>query len=180
MSEALPPAVLNDQAQKAYREGQFSLAADLFEQAAHALDAQGQALDAAEMWNNVSVASLQAGDAARALRSAEGSDAVFAAQQDSRRQGLALGNQAAALEALGQTDEALARYQRSSDALKQAGQPELRAVVLKSLSALQMRTGKRMEAMASMQIALENQKHLSLRERLLKSLLKVPFRMLKS
>jgi len=51
---------------------------------------------------------------------------------------------------------------------------------LKSISALQIRTGHQLEALASMDAALSNQKKLSMQERFLKKLLDVPMRMLKN
>jgi hypothetical protein len=97
-----------------------------------------------------------------------------------RRQALAIGNQAAALEGLKRLDEALERYRLSASLLKQVGDEENRSVVLKSISSLQIRTGHQLEALATMDAALSNQKKLSLQERFLKKLLNVPMRMLKS
>ncbi len=167
-------------AQEAYQVGRFPEAAGLFEQAARQYSQGGDALNAAEMANNRSVALLQAGDAQGALAAAEGTDAVFAQAGDVRRQALAAGNQAAALEKLNRLDEALQRYRQSADLLQQVGDTENRAAVLKSISALQIRTGHQLEALASMDAALTNQKKLGLQERFLKKLLDVPMRMLKS
>ena len=167
------------QAQQAYKSGKFDEAAVLFQQAAKAYADAGDTLKAAEMSNNRSVALLQCGNGQAALEAAEGTDQVFARSADIHRQALALGNQAAALEALNRLDESLARYRQSSELLKQAGDQENRAAVLKSISALQIRTGHQLEALASMDAALENQKKLSLQERLLKKLLDVPMRMMR-
>jgi hypothetical protein len=98
---------------------------------------------------------------------------------DFRRQSLALGNQAAALEALNQTDEALQKYNQCADLLKQTGEPDYRAHVLKSISALQMKTGHQLEALASMNAALDNKKQLSLQERFIKKLIRIPFDMMR-
>ena len=91
---------------------------------------------------------------------------------------MALGNQAAALEALGKLDDALKTYQRSSDLLKKVGDKENRATVLASISQLQIRSGKHLEAVAAMQASLDNRSKLSLKEKLLNKLLKVPFQFL--
>lgn len=178
MAEALRPEDLAAEAAAAYRSTRFADAALLYSQAARSYSASGLALECAEAQNNASVAYLQAGDAAAAMQSAEGTDQVFANTKDTRRQGMALGNQAAALEGLNRLDEALDRYTQSADLLKQSGESELRATVLKSISALQIRTGKQLQALASMDAALENQKHLSLRESMLKKLLDFAFQML--
>jgi hypothetical protein len=44
---------------------------------------------------------------------------------------------------------------------------------------LQIRTGKQLQALASMDAALDNQKHLTLRERLLQKLLRLPMDMIR-
>jgi tetratricopeptide (TPR) repeat protein len=95
-----------------------------------------------------------------------------------RRQGLALGNLAAALEANGRLEEAVELYQQSADVLKQAGEDQLRANVMQSLSAVQLRTGRQLEALASMSAGLEDIKHPNPKQSILKRLLRIPFRML--
>lgn len=167
------------QAEKAYHSGKFADAAGLFHQAALRCTDEGDALTTAELENNRSVALLQSGNAQAALEAAQGTDAVFATAGDLRRQGLAIGNQAAALEALGKLNEALEQYKSSAVILQQAGDTESRAVVLKSISSLQVRTGHQLEALASMNSALENQQHLTVKERFLKKLLKIPFQMMR-
>jgi tetratricopeptide (TPR) repeat protein len=175
MPETLTAKELIAEGQGAYKEKRYSEAASSFEQAARALQASGDSPGAAEAANNSSVAYLQAGSAADALRLAEGTPAVFAAAGDIRRQGMALANQAAALESLHRLPEALETYQLASELLKQAGEKELRALVLENISTLQLRTGNQLQALASMDTALEHKGKLSIRERLLKKLLRVPF-----
>jgi tetratricopeptide (TPR) repeat protein len=178
MPDTLTPIDLSKEGQAAYATRRFSEAARAYEQAARAYQAGGDAFNAAEAFNNASVAALQANDAPNAYRLAEGTDQVFSLSSDLRRQGMALANQAAALEALQRLPKALERYQRSSDLLKQCGENDLRALVLQSMSTLQLRTGNQLQALASMDSALDNKKKLSLKERLLKRLLRVPFNML--
>jgi tetratricopeptide (TPR) repeat protein len=173
------PSVLAARAEKAYRSGKYSEAAGLFRQAAEGFTVGRNGLKAAEMNNNRSVSLLQAGDAQGALEAAQGTESVFAGAGDTYRQALALGNQAAALDALNQPDAALERYWQCSDLLKSIGEKEYRASVLKSISALQIRAGKQFEALATMDAALDNQKRLSVQERFLKKLLDIPMRMLR-
>lgn len=171
---------LAEEARAAFQAGRYAEAASLFERA-HALSVQaGDALAAAEMANNLSVARLQAGDAAGALAVVQGTDQVFEQTGDTVKQAMALGNQAAAQEALGQLETALSLYQQSADLLKpHKDQAETRAFVLKSISSLQVRTGRQLEALASMNAALDQQKKLSLREKLLQKLLGIPFKQIK-
>jgi hypothetical protein len=129
------------------------------------------------MDNNRSVALLQAGDAAGALQAAEGTDAIFAQSGNTVNQALALGNQAAALEALGNGKEALARYRQCSELLKPTGENEQRSYVLSRISALELRRGHAIEAMAAMEVALDHRKKLSFRERFLQKILSIPSNM---
>ncbi len=167
------------QARSAYESGDFLTAARLYEEAAGIFSAGQDQAAAAEMRNNRSVALLQGGDAAGALKAAEGTEAVFLQASDTVRAAMAYGNQAAALEALGKNKPALELYQQSSDLLKGTGNDELRVYVLQNISALQLKTGSQLQSMASMQAALDLKQSLTVKERLLNRLLKVPFRMLR-
>jgi tetratricopeptide (TPR) repeat protein len=128
------------------------------------------------MRNNSSVAYLQAGEAQAALKSVEGTPAIFAAGGDQRRQGISLGNLGAALEAVGRLDEAAEAYLQSAELLQASGENDLRVYVMKSLSALQLRTGRHIEALASMQSGLEGIEHPKPQERLLKRLFGAPLK----
>ena len=179
MTDALSPGRLSKEGSSAYQRGDYLAAARAFEAASQSYAASGDALQSAELANNCSVAYLQAGEAAAALSTVEGTPAIFAAAGDIRRQALALGNLAAALEAQSRLDEAADVYQQSADLLQQAGEYTLRVDVMRSLSALQLRTGRQLEALATMQAGLEGVKHPSPKQRVLKKLLQVPFRLMR-
>lgn len=172
MSENLTSQELAKQATTAYRDGEYAVAAGLFARAAEGYARLGDALDAAEMRNNQSVALLQAGDAASALAVVQQTAVLFKEAGDIRRAGFALGNEAAALQALDRLDEALALYHQSADLLKQAGEDQMRATVLQSISALQVKTGKYIDAVASMQNGLAGVEKPSLKQKILKALLR--------
>lgn len=175
MNDVLAPVDLVKTAQRAYESGDYPAAARSFLAAAQGYQARGEALTAAEMQNNASVAWLQHGDGAAALKAVEGTPQIFAAAGDLRRQGMALGNLAAALEGTRQLEEAAEVYQQAADVLKQAGEGELRAHTLKALSVLQLRSGKQLLALATMQAGVDGIEKPSLREKALKKLLKLPF-----
>ena len=166
------------EAQEAYQTEEFRIAANKYEAAAREYTASGDALMAAEMANNRSVALLKAGDAPAAYQASASTDQVFAAAGDIRRQAVALSNQAAALESQRKIEPALQLYQQSADLFKQVNEPDMRAYVLKSISLLQFRSRKRIDAMATMRIALDAQRKLSLRDQVLKFLLNLVFRLL--
>jgi len=159
-------------ATRAYQECDYINAARLFGEAASAFLAQGDQLDAAEMKNNQSVALLQAGEARASLNVLEGTAQVFSTNHDFRRQGMALGNEASALKALGRIDTAEQQYRLAVVALEKAGEDQLRASVLQALAGIQLRKGKLMDALLSMQMGLSGVKHPSLKQKLLLNLLR--------
>jgi tetratricopeptide (TPR) repeat protein len=178
MSEILDPGKLSKEAKSAYQRGNFEAAARLYLSASEGLSRQSKDLDAAEMRNNASVAYLQAKNSQAAFDAVEGTPEIFAAGNDPRRQATALGNLAAALEGLNRPEEAMEAYQQSADLFQQIGEAEMRASVMQSLSALQLRTGRQLQALATMNAGLEGVKHPSPRQRFLKKLLNIPFKML--
>jgi tetratricopeptide (TPR) repeat protein len=179
MNEVLDAAQLAKEARQAYQRGDYEGAARSFQAAAQGYKTCQDALNAAEMANNASVAYLQAGDAPAAFQAVEGTPEIFAAEGDVRRQAMALGNLGAALEALKRFEDAEQAYQQSADLLKQVGDDQLRLNVMQSLSSLQMRTGRQLQALSSMQAGLEDVDRPSPRQRILKKLLGVPFKLMK-
>lgn len=169
---------LVEQAKTAYQDEDYSSAAELYKAAENEYSTAGDPLLAAEMANNRSVALLKAGDAKGALLAVEGTDAVFSRGNDEKRQAMALANQAAALESLKRYPEALERYEQSSELLKRIGENDLRAYVLKSISAVQLRQGKQLEAIASMQASLDNKPNPGVKDRFMKRLISQVFKLL--
>ena len=163
---------LSTNALQVYQTGDFKNAARLFGEAATVFLSQGNQLDAAEMKNNQSVALLQAGDARGSYDVAHGTAQVFLEGGDFRRQGMAFGNEAAALNALGRLDEAVVSYRLAADALEKAGEDQLRASSMQALAGIQLRKGKYLDALFSMQIGLAGLKHPSLKQKILLLLLR--------
>ncbi|MDD5371180.1 MAG: hypothetical protein PHQ40_19025 [Anaerolineaceae bacterium] len=162
----------------AFQSGEYATAARYFADAATAYDQSGDAVQAAEQANNRSVALLKAGDPQSAWSISKGTDQIFASVGDLRRQGLALGNQASALEALGKLDEAEEHFSQAADILKAAGEQDLRGVTLQSLSAVQLRRKNQYGALATMQSALASKQQLTASESLLKRLIRFVFNLL--
>ena len=129
-------------------------------------------MNAAEQKNNLSVTLLKLGRAQEALQEVAGTDEVFAAAGDVRRQGMALNNQAAALQDLKRADEALAAYERSAHLLGEAGEGELRAIALKAAAAIHLRGGRLTESGLKMLGAMGSSLRPTLLERVLRSLLR--------
>ena len=163
---------LTEEGKQAFNAGQYEPALTKFEAAAAGYAALNDPLNAAEMKNNESVALLKLGRGQAALEAALGTDQIFANAKDLRRQGMAIGNQAAALEALKRWDEALAAYDRSAEVFAQAGDGDLRSVVLKSAAAIKLRRGKVSDSAVKMIGSMEAKDKPSFFERVLKSLLR--------
>jgi tetratricopeptide (TPR) repeat protein len=102
------------------------------------------------MLNNCSVAYLQGGDANAALKTVQGTEMTFFEAGDFKRQAIAIGNRAAALDALGQLEEAADAYEESAEILDQVGDKELFTSVMQALSGL-LRQNRQLEALATMQ-----------------------------
>jgi len=171
MSEEFSPQQLEKEGKAAYERADYLLAAKAFAEAAAAYSARGEPLNAAEMKNNQGVALLQGKQAQSALDVVSGTDAVFAAVGDLRRQGMALANQAVALEALRRRDEAIACYRISAEILERAGARDLRAEVMRAVAGLQVRGGKMTDAVITMQSGLMGLEKPTLKQRILKKLL---------
>lgn len=177
MAETLTPAQIAQEGQAAYQRGDHQAAARAFQAAADGFGAAGNVLEAAEMANNACVALLKDKQPQAALEMVLGTDACFAEAGDVRRQAMALGNQAAALEGLDRLDEAKIAYGQSAELLKQVGEMELRAYVMQSLSALELRTGQHLQAYTTMYAGVQGIQNPNPRQRILKKLLAFPFRL---
>jgi len=166
------PAELAEQGKQAFKKKKFIEAAELFNQAADGFTQGRAGLLAAEMKNNMSVALLQAGKPQEALDAVLGTDSCFEEAKDIKRQGMALGNQAAALEALNRNDEAIIVYERSAELFAQAGEGDLRAMVMKSAAGIKLKTGKITESAFKMIGSLDVKENPSFFERILKFFLR--------
>ena len=167
------PAALAEQGKQEYEMGKFAAAADLFSQAAQAYNNVDNALNAAEMKNNQSVALLQAGKAKEALEVTDGTEEIFQQAGDLKRQGIAVGNRAAALEGLKQWDEALAEYDRAATILEQAGEGDMHSVVRKAAANLNLKRGRITDTQMDVYDSLRLVKKPTLTQRFIKFLMRI-------
>jgi tetratricopeptide (TPR) repeat protein len=177
MTDVLTPEQIAAEAQAAYENGDYLEAAQSYQAAEQSYRLAGDMLNAAESANNCCVSLLRAGQAKEALAAVKGTIEIFEQAGDVRRQAMALGNQATALEAAKQTDAALEDYQKSADLFKQIGENELYTSTMQALSALQLRSGRQLEALATMKAGVEKIERPGLKTRFLKKLLDIPFRL---
>jgi tetratricopeptide (TPR) repeat protein len=162
---------LSENGKQAFETGEYEAAAALFENAAQGYISLNDPVNAAELKNNKSVALLKMGKAQEALDAVLGTQEVFAQARDLKRQGMAVGNQAAALEALKRYDEAFAAYEQSAEIFAEAGEGDLRSMVLKAAAGIKLKRGKVTESAFKMIGSLDAKDNPSLFDRILRYIL---------
>jgi hypothetical protein len=130
------------------------------------------------MGNNLCVALIQDNRPEDALAAVEGTWEVFHARGDDLRAAQAYGNLATAQEACGDLNGAEKAYSKAARLLGKAGDEEARAQTLAALSRLQLKQGKPVQAVSSMQSGLEGSSRLSIGKRFLRWVLSLPSRIL--
>ncbi len=140
--ETINPLTLAEDGKTEYQKGNFRAAAGLFSRAAQAYATAKDELNAAEMKNNESVALLQAGKAKDALDATAGTEEIFQKAGDIKRQGIAVGNRAAALEGMKKWQEALAEYDRAASLFERAGEGDMHSIVRKAAANLNLKRGR--------------------------------------
>lgn len=172
MSELADPKLISENADGVYNEGDFENAARLYGEAASAFQAQGNAVAAAEMKNNQSVSLLQDKKLQQAYDVLSGTPEVFASAGDTRRQGIAFANEATALQALNRNDQAIEKYLQSGEAFKQAGEDQMHSSVMQAVAGIYLRRGKISESLNYLSASVSNLKNPTLRQKLIKFLLR--------
>ncbi|UCF60822.1 MAG: tetratricopeptide repeat protein [Anaerolineaceae bacterium] len=175
-SETSSPNELERLALKAFREGRLDEAIQTFTIARQAFLAEGNDVKAAEMASNLSVVLLKAERPEEALEAATGTPDIFIQSGDQTLAAQALGNLGSALEACGDLDGAENAYRQAADLFESLGETEHQRYTIQALSHLQLRLGRPLEALTSMQHGLESQSRSGVRDRLLRWLLKLPNR----
>jgi tetratricopeptide (TPR) repeat protein len=167
------PHQLAEEGKRAFAAGRYAEAATAFAEASRDFALEGDALHAAEMDNNRSVALLKNNQPQQALDAAAGTDKIFESHADVTKQAMALGNQAAALDALKRLDEALPLYERAAELFDQAGEKDMRSLVLKSVAAIRLKQGKLSDAGMEMLGSLGAVEKPNLLQRFLKFILRL-------
>lgn len=164
-------SIIIEDAKSLFARKKYDLALGKFRTALKFYESHHDPVNAAEISNNISVCFIMQGKAQEALQACQGTDLIFEQAGDKQRQALALGNQASAYEDLKRPDKALELYEKSDELLKQIGEKEYRAIILKRISTLQLKHGKKLEALASMNAALQVEPAPTIKEKSLKKVL---------
>lgn len=168
----LEPAQLDAKGKQAFANKKFDEAVEYFRQAAEGYSSGRAGLLAAEVRNNLSVALLQAGKPQESLDAVLGTERIFEAANDAKRQAMAFGNRAAALEGLHRYDEAIEAYERSAELFASVNEGDMRALVMKSAAALKLKTGKITESAFKMMGSIDVKDNPSFFERIMKFFLR--------
>lgn len=174
--EQLNPTALAEQGKQEYVRGSYLPAANLFLKAAQAYAAAQDALNAAEMRNNQSVALLQAGKAKEALQATDGTEEIFQKAGDIKRQGIAVSNRAAALEGMKKWSEALAEYDRAAALFEEIGEGDMHSIVRKAAANINLKRGRIVDSQMDVVDSLRLVEKPTLLQRFMKFLVRIGFR----
>lgn len=172
------PSTLAQNAKSAFEHDELEAAIQGFTSAREGYHQAGEHLLAAEMANNLSVALLKVDRSEEALQEVKGTPQFFLEAEDESRAAMAFGNLASALEANGELQNAEKALEDAIRIFKKIGDKEHLMHSARALSQLQLRRGRPLEAVSTMQGGLEDQSKLSVKNRILRSILSIPSRIL--
>lgn len=161
-----------------YQAKKYLPAAASFQQAAESYQGSGDTLLAAEMRNNQSVALLLAKEPRQALDALQGTRAIFLEAGELTKGGMALANEATARKELGETEAALELFSEAAELFQGAGEEQLFLETMQSVSEIKMKSRNLTGALFSMQKGLQGIEKPTWRQKLLKSLLNIPDKLL--
>jgi len=168
-------AELERKGQQAYQNGTLDEAAQAYQDALNAYTAEDNPGKAAEMANNLCVVFLQNKQPELALEIVSGTEKVFLEMEDQKHAAFAYGNYGAALEACDHPREAETAYRKAMAIFSELGEDDALSQTAQSLSQLLLKQGRSLEALSSMQAGIEGKKKkLSLKDRILQKLLRIP------
>jgi len=154
-----------------FQKNNFELAAKKFSQSLEILQGSGSPEEIAEIQNNLGVALLRCSKPQDALNAVLGTDLIFAEAGDLQKQGIAFANIASAYEALKDYENAALAYEKAIACFKESGDKKLRSITLRSLSDLQLKSGKEYVALATLQASYDNKPDASIKDRFFSSAL---------
>lgn len=168
------PDELEAKGNQLYKSSRYDEAAETFQLAVEEYLIAGKPLKAAEMKNNRCVALLQNKQPREALEAAAGTEELFAEAGDQEKMAVALSNQGTALKELKKREKAVEKFRQAAEIFQKLGQTDNYLQVMQSISALELGNGNPMGAVAAMRAGLANADKLTIRQRILKTLLKIP------
>lgn len=159
-----------------FQKGKYKEAAKLFNKAANEYQEKKELVKSAEMFNNQSVALLQAGKNKQAYEATLGTDEIFLKNNESLLQALAIGNKASALKELKRFEEAEKSFIECIAILEELGEQQYISDVKKSLSTLRLLDGRQIEAAATLKSSLDLKEKPTIKDKFMQSIIKKLFK----
>jgi tetratricopeptide (TPR) repeat protein len=169
---------LEHHALASYRSGRFAESIESYSAARKRYLDEQNLNKAAEIANNLCVVMLAAKQPQAALDVVRDTPEFFTSQGDEIHAAQAYGNLASALEACDQISSAEEAYRQAIRLFEKFGDSDNYSATLQALSRLQLRQGKPLDALSTMQGGLDSMTKPRMRDRVLRQLLKWPFRLL--
>jgi hypothetical protein len=132
------------------------------------------------MENNLSVVLLQIGQPQEALNAVKDTPSIFTQLGDEAGAAYAYGNLAAALDACEDLPAALAAYHEAASRFLHLGEAENHLHTIKAISRIHLRQGQILASLAAFRSGLDEQPRLNWKYRVLRQILKLPYRLLES
>ena len=161
-----------------YRAGRFEDAMAAFAHAHGAFLVEGNLQQAAETANDRGVAARQAARFDEAEAAFTKARRLFDELGDRLSQGQVIGNLGALSESRNQNEQAAAFYTQAIALFDEVGAADLAAETWRALSRLRMKQGKWFAALGAYDAGLQDIKHLTLTQRLLRRLIRVSRRLM--
>lgn len=165
---------LTNEGKSLYQAKKYLPAAESFSKAAAGYDGLGNILMAAEMRNNQCVSLLLAKKPRLALEAVQGTSALFLEAGQITKAGMALANEAIALKDLGEKESAIARFTQAAELFRSVDEEDLYLQTMQSVSGLKLKSRNLIGAVFSMQQGIDGVEKPTWRQKLLRSLLKIP------
>ncbi len=166
------PDELEKQGMKLYRDGRFEDAAAAFAQAHQSFLAAGIKPRAAQAANDRGVAARQAARFEEAEAAFVQAKNLFEELGDFKAQGQVVGNLGALAESRDHNEQAVELYKEAIALFEKAGAADMAGETWRALSRLRMKQGKWFQALGAYDAGLDQIKHPSLTDRVLRRLLR--------
>lgn len=162
---------LQERGIKLFQQKDFEAAAQQFQQAQDAYEADGQRDMAAEMRVNIGLVHRALGENQQALDEMQAALVVFQDMNDDIRTAKTLGNLGGVYVELDDHEQAYTCYRQAADIFEAKGEKKLYGETLMAIGALQVDEHKLMQGAATYEVGLEQLDDLSARQKMLKGLL---------
>ncbi|MBC6935155.1 MAG: tetratricopeptide repeat protein [Chloroflexi bacterium] len=162
---------LQERGVKLFQQKDFEAAAQHFQQAMDAYEAEGRRDIAAEMQVNIGLVHRALGENQQALEAMQAALGVFQETGDAVRTAKVLGNMGGVYVELNDHEQAYNCYRQAADIFEAQGEKKLYGETLMAIGALQVDERKLMQGAATYEVGLEQLGELTPRQKMIKGLL---------